>query len=345
MSIEGFSLVEHFDYMKRSIPQPFFIPTNEVKEIVKADSELDYDYLIKTTKHNYTLSKNSLRKLVDSLGVKFKLLFSVCDETNVLDLALPIINKLFKCFSDCFVFYATSDDALTIIDLNVNNAKGEEGTRYEDGPSPWNDELKAKSELFTCFAGFFDKFEIADSDTDIQVKADSVFDNKISMLLYKPVTGSTLQPMLNFTGKFSNMNGFTEIHPSLFDENTGINIVFPMNYINKQSQMTFEVMLNKLKHIHETFDVNDYIFREMTELAQPESEAPNSIKSLISNIITDSVINMNQPIKDIFTECNTLANDMRPAKAKKFKNQIGNIIGWCVLMKHVGCSNCGHIHI
>ena len=63
MSIEGFSLVEHFDYMKRSIPQPFFIPTNEVKEIIKADSELDYDYLIKTTKHNYTLSKNSLRKM------------------------------------------------------------------------------------------------------------------------------------------------------------------------------------------------------------------------------------------------------------------------------------------
>lgn len=344
MSIEGFSLVEHFDYMKQSIPQPFFIPTNEVKEIVREDNGTECDYIIKTTKHNYTLSRASLKKLVDALGVKSKLLYAVCNETDVLDLVLPIINKLFKCYSDCFVFYADLDDALSIIELNVNNVKGEEGTRYEDGPSPWNDELKVKPELFTCFAGFFDKFEITDSDTDIQVKADSVFDNKISMCLYKSASGSMLQPMLNFTGKFSNMNGFTEIHPSLFDENTGINIVFPMNYINKQSQMNFADMLKKLNHIHDTFDVNDYIFREMNELVSSD-DAPNAIKSAISNIITDSVINMNQPIKDIFTECSTLANNMRPAKANKFKNQIGSIIGWCVLMKHVGCSNCGHIHI
>ena len=173
MSVEGFSLIEHFDYIKRSIPQPFFIPSSEVKEIVKADSEVDYDYIIKTTKHNYSLSKSSLKKLVDSLGIKFKLLFSVCDETNVLDLVLPIVNKLFKCFSDCFVFYATADDALTIIELNVNNTKGEDGTRYEDGPSPWTDESKQKLELFTCFARFIETFEITDSDTNIQVKSDS----------------------------------------------------------------------------------------------------------------------------------------------------------------------------
>jgi len=344
MSIDSFSLVEHFDYMKRSIPQPFFIENKDVKEIVKGDSELEYDYIIKTTGHNYTLSKASLKKLVDALGVKFKLLFAVCDEVNVLDLVLPIVNKLFKCYADCFVFYAKSDDALTIIDLNINNTKGEEGTRYEDGPSPWPNDVKTKPELFTCFADFMNKYEITNDDTDIQVTADSTFDNKINMNLFKPVKGSNLQLMLSFTGKYSNMDGFNEIHPSLYDEDTGITITFPMNYVSKDNQISFSDMNTKLNHLHSTFDVNDYIFRDLNAL-EASDDTPSSIKSVISNIITDSIINMNQPIKDILTECDTLARDMKPAKAKKFKSQIGNIIGWCSLMKHSSCSNCGHIHM
>lgn len=344
MSIEGFSLIEHFDYMKRSIPQPFYIPSNSVKEIVKGDSGLDCDYVIKTTNNNYSLSRNSLKKLVDALGVKFKLLFAVCDEVNVLDLALPIVNKLFKCYSDCFVFYAKSDDALTIIDLNVNNVKGEEGTLYADGPSPWTVDINKNADELTCFANFMYKYGITNEDSDIQVKADSVFDTKVSMNLFKPVSGSKFQPMLSFAGKYSNIDGFSEIHPVLYDEDTKISIAFPMNYASKDNQMSYSDMNVKLNHVHSTFDVNDYIFREMNELVASD-DTPNSVKATISNIVVDSVINMNQPIKDILTECDTLARDMKPAKAKKFKSQIGNLIGWCVLMKHKGCSNCGHIHV
>lgn len=344
MSIESFSLVEHFDYMKRSIPQPFYIKPYDVNSIVRADNELDCDYVIKTKQHDYSLSRGSLKKLVDSLGVKYKLLSAVCDETNVIDLVLPIVNKLFKCFSDCFVFYANSDDALTIIDLNVNSVKGEEGTRYEDGPSPWMFDINKEADSFTCFANFMSKYDITDDDTNIQVKSDSVFSTKVSMSLFKPLTGSYFQPMLMFVGKFSNMDGFTEIHPSLYDESTGISIAFPMNYVSKDNQMPLTDMLSKLEHIHTTFDLNDYIFREMNELVA-SYDTPNSVKSIISSIVVDSIINMNQPIKDILVECNTIASNMKPAKAKKFKNQIGSLIGWCVLMKHIGCSNCGHIHI
>lgn len=344
MSVEGFSLIEHFDYMKRSIPQPFLIPSSEVNEIVRASDGLDCDYIIKTSKHDYSLSRNSLKKLVDSLGVKYKLLSAVCDETNVIELVLPIVNKLFKCYSDCFVFYASADEALVIIDLNVNSVKGEEGTRYEDGPSPWQIDINKNADEFTCFANFMDKYSLTENDTSVLVKSDSVFGTKVSMNLFKPISGSYFQPMLSFVGKFSNMGGFTEIHPALYDETTDIVVQFPMNYVGKDTQMTFSEMMSKLYHIHSTFDLNDFIFREMNELIASD-DAPGSVKSVISNIIVNSTINMNQSIKDILTECNTVANSMKPAKARKFKAQVGNIIGWCVLMKHVGCSNCGHIHI
>ena len=60
MSIESYSLVEHFDYMKNFIPQPFFISCDSVCEIVKNG---DDEYVIKTSKGNYSLTKKSLKKL------------------------------------------------------------------------------------------------------------------------------------------------------------------------------------------------------------------------------------------------------------------------------------------
>ena len=35
MAIDSFSLVEHFDFMKRYIPQPFYIKSEDVKCIKK----------------------------------------------------------------------------------------------------------------------------------------------------------------------------------------------------------------------------------------------------------------------------------------------------------------------
>ena len=104
MAIDSFSLVEHFDFMKRYIPQPFYIKSEDVKCIKKDEDQ----YFIETNKWNYDITKSAMKKLVDSLGVKIKLLDVVADEVNVIDMVMPIINKLFKSFADCFVFYIHS---------------------------------------------------------------------------------------------------------------------------------------------------------------------------------------------------------------------------------------------
>lgn len=346
MSIESYSLVEHFDFMKNYIPQPFFISNEDVKEIVKNDSESEYDYLIKTAHGNYSLTKGTIKKLVDSLGVKFKLLSSVCDETNVIELALPIINKLFKCFADCFVFYANSDDALTIIDLNVNMDKGEEGTRYEDGPSPWVKESKEDSSNFTCFAGFMTNLEIENTDTDIMVVAEDIMSsaNKVSFSIFKPSIGAILQPMLSFSSKFSNMDGFTEIHPAMYDEETGITITFPTNYYGKESDLSFKELWKKAESVQNHTDVNDYVFTEISEL-EMSNDTPNSIRKFIEDLSQNSILNLNQPIRNILTDANSISNGMKPSKKLKFKKQIGSLIGWCIIMKHSGCSSCGHMSV
>lgn len=353
--IDSYSLVEHFDYMKNYIPQPFFINNDDVKEIVKSDNELDEDYIIKTSKYNYTLSKASLKKLVDALGVKYKLLSAVCSETNVLEYVLPIVNKLFKCFADCFVFYANSDDVLTIIDLNVNTEKGDEGTKYENGPSPWLDEAKKDSSLFTCFSGFMNKLEITPNDTDILVVADDIMSSatNVSFSMFKSISGAVLQPMLIFSSKFSNLDGFSEIHPAMYDDETGITISFPTNYAKVKSENTsgevnsysFSYLWdNRAKKIQEHTDVNDYIFTEINEL-QVSSDSPNSVKKFIQDIVSDNILNLNQPIRNILNDAKSASDEMKPSKRNKFKKQIGSLIGWCITMKHSGCSSCGHLTV
>ena len=155
--IESFGLNEHFEYLKSCVPQPFSIKSSDIIDF-KKDVSNDGEYIIETTNGDrFSLSKPSLKKLVDSLGIKVKLLSAVCSETDVIDLTLPIISKLFKCFSDCFVFYALSDDRFFIVDLNLNNAKGEEGTVFENGPSPWPISIDDNKQSYTCFADFKDK--------------------------------------------------------------------------------------------------------------------------------------------------------------------------------------------
>lgn len=341
MTIEGFGLNEHFDYMTNYIPQPFGITSSNVNEF-KKESE---DYIIVTNDNKkYTLTMPSLKKLVDSLGVKVRLLNSVCDETDVIDLAIPIINKLFKCFADCFVFYASQDDSHLIIDLNVNSARGEEGTMYEDGPSPWPINISEHPRAFTCFASFKDKYSIDDSDTDILVKADDILQgSQVTINLFKDVTGTALQPMLTFSSKFSNLNGFADIHATLYDHNSNIYISFPMNYA-KDDDITFEELWKRVLHLYEKVDLDDFISQEVSELAASDT-TPNNVRNFITSILVDSVININQPIKDILAESVTICNGLKQSKAKKLRKSLGNLIAWAVCMKHSGCSECHHLHI
>lgn len=344
MNIESYSLVEHFDYMKKYIPQPFNISSDSVVSVCKAPDDED-NYIIKTTKGNYCLSRLSLKKLSDSLGVKVKLLSAVCDEVDVIDLALPIINKLFKCFADCFVFYATSEDAFTIIDLNVNNEKGEEGTKYENGPSPWKFDSNTDNSFFTCFADFLSTLDIKPSDTEIQVMADDIMSSNynVTVNLFIPVGNAVLQPMISFSGKFSDMDGFSHIHTALYDPVTKVSISFPMNYA-KLDGPSFNTLWKKALHLYECTDLKDYISREISELGASD-DTPKSVRKFISDLTTDSELNLNQSIEDIITEANTLASGMRPSKANKFKKALGSLIGWCIIAKHTGCEHCGHIHV
>lgn len=344
MSIESYSLVEHFDYMKNYVPQPFVISCDSVVSIaydVNAD-----DYVINTDKHKYSLARNVLKKIVDALGVKVKLLSAAADnEADVLDLVLPAVNKLFKCFADCFVFYAKADDSLTIIDVNVNAVKGDEGTKYENGPSPWKIDVNKNPSAFTCFADFMNKLSIDESDDTILVKADDIMTSSglVSISLFKQISDSPLQPILVFSSKFSNMNGFTEVHPILYDAATDIEIVFPMNYGSKEDT-PFEALWKKVLHVHESTDIHDYIFRELNELAASD-DAPAVVKNFISSILVDSVLNVNQPVRGILDEAASLAAKMKPGKKKKFLRQLGSLVGWCFCMKHSSCSTCGHIII
>lgn len=339
--IESFSLNEHFEYLKNCIPQPFGIKSSDVVAFEKESNGDDSDYVIRTASGKYTLSKSSLKKLVDSLGVKVKLLDAVCSETDVIDLALPIIDKLFKCFADCFVFYSTSDDRFFIIDLNVNNVKGEEDTMFENGPSPWPISIDENKQSFTCFTGFKDVFEIDDS---VLVKADDVWSNgPVTLNLFKEIIGATLQPMLTFSSKFSNLNGFSDIHTTLYDQASDIYIPFPMNYA-KDEGATFDDLWRKATHLYEKFDANDFIFQEVSELAASD-DTPSNVRNFISSILVDSIINVNQPIRDILAESVTVCNGLKPAKARKLKKSLGNLIAWCVCMKHNGCSECHHLHI
>lgn len=341
MAIDSFSLVEHFDFMKRYIPQPFYIKSEDVKCIKKDEDQ----YFIETNKWNYDIAKSAMKKLVDSLGVKIKLLDVVADEVNVIDMVMPIINKLFKSFADCFVFYAKNEEPLSIIDLNVNNQRGDEGTIYENGPSPWEIDIESQKDQFTCFINMLPALGIDENESDILVKADDIMPNNSQVLLNLfRSTNSNLQPMLVFTSKFSNMSGFTEIHPAIYDTATGINMVFPMNY-HTDEQLTFDEMWDKTLHVHSTMDVNDYIFSELSELAISD-DVPNGVKKFISDILCGEFdLNVNQPIKDILVEANQLSESMKIKQASKFKSKLGIIIAWACMQKHKSCSSCGHITI
>lgn len=341
MTINSYGLIEHFDYMTHFVPQPFELQCNDINCIVR---DADENYIIKTTKGDYTLSTCALRKLVDTLGIKIKLLSYVASETDVFELALPIINKLFKCFANCFVFYAKQDDQFAIIDLNANNEKGEAETIYENGPSPWKLDISSNKAQYTCFADFKSKYSIAENDTDILVKADDIMNgSKVSICLFKNITtDSQLQPMLTFSSKFSSMNGFLEILPSLFDEQTGISIEFPMNYA--KHEYSFDEMWEKVVHLCKNTDLNDFIFREINELAA-SSETPSALQNFIADLLVSSVVNMNQPIKNILSETVTATAEMKPAKRKKFIKQLGRLIAFALCMKHSGCEHCGHLEI
>ena len=97
MSLESIGLVEHFDFIKKVIPQPFVLKCEDVVSLtLNPETEM---YVVKTKQESYEIAKNTLKKLVDALGVKVKLLSSVSDsEADVYDLILPALNKLFKCF-------------------------------------------------------------------------------------------------------------------------------------------------------------------------------------------------------------------------------------------------------
>ena len=342
MTIESYGLIEHFNYMCKYVPQPFYINGCDIVELKKDGDE----YFIITQRSKYTLTKAAIKKLVDSLGVKIKLLSAVADEADVIDLVVPAVNKLLKCFAECFVFYATANEALTIIDLNVNSLPGEEGTKYEHGPSPWKIDVRKAPSLFTCFAEFMDKHAIENAAGSILVKAEDIMPSasQVSISLFKSVSESSrLQPMLVFNSKFSNMNGFSDIHTILYDIDSDIAITFPMNYA-KDDDVGFERMWKKAIHLLETTDLDDYIFREINELAA-SSETPGSVKNFISNVLVENTLNVNQPIKDILTEVGTVASTMKPAQVRKFKKNLGALIGFSLIMKHSGCASCGHMDI
>ena len=346
MSIDSYGFIEHFDYMRNYIPQPFIIKSEDVVDLVKNVSEPGHDeYSIVTKSKNYTLSKSSVKKLVDALGVKIKLLSAVCEEADVIDLVLPAVNKLFKCFADCFVFYATSDDALTIIDLNVNMEKGPEGTRYENGPSPWKIDIKKFPSSYTCFADFKNVYAIdSTTDGDLLVKSDELLSHgKVTMNLFKTIPGTNLQPMLTFSSMFSNMNGFSDIHPTLYDTTSGIYITFPMNYA-KDEDATFNDLWKKVVHLYESVDLNDYIFREVNELASSK-DTPGVVKNFISDILVNSTININQPIKNVLEEAVTVSASLKGGKKKKFMRQLGLLIAFAIVMRHSGCEHCGHLEV
>lgn len=341
MTIEGYRLTEHFNYIKNYIPQPFAIHSDDVVSIEKEGD----DYVIKTTNKKYTLSGSSIKKLVDSLGIKIKLFSSISDESDVLDLVLPAANKLFKCFSDCFVFYSTNDDALTIIDLNVNSVKGMSGTKYENGPSPWKFDVKSNPSAFTCFADFLFKFSIDKDDTSIMVKSDDIMKgSRVFISLFREDSKyNKVQPMLMFSSKFSNMNGFTDICPALYDESSDTLIPFPLNY-SKLEGSSFDDLWKKVNHLYDNTDFNDYISREVSELAASE-DTPGTVKNFIQDILTSYDININQPIRNILDDSCTLSNNMKPSKRKKFKLQLGSLIGWCLVAKHSCCEHCGRMSI
>lgn len=345
MSIESYGLIEHFDYMCNYVPQPFIINSEDVVNLIKSNSGAGNDeYSIVTKNKNYSLSKSSIKKLVDALGVKIKLLSAVCDEADVIDLVLPAVNKLFKCFADCFVFYSTAADALTIIDVNVNSEKGPENSKYENGPSPWQFDVVKSPSAYTCFADFKNKYSLDDEDYDVLVKADDLMvKDNVVMNLFKSVPGAIMQPMLTFSSRFSNMSGFTEIHPALYDETSGICITFPMNYA-KDEGASFSDLWRKVIHLYENVDVNDYIFREINELAS-SSDTPTFVRNFISTILVENTLNINQPIKNILSDAVTLMANLKPSKKKKFANQLGSLIAFSLCMKHSGCEHCGHLEI
>jgi len=329
--------------MCKYIPQPFAIKSVDVVSFEK-DTNDSGSYVIKVNNNTYSLSKIALKKLVDALGVKVRLLETVCFETDVIDLALPIIDKLFKCFADCFVFYSMSEDASFIIDLNVHNERGEAGSIFECGPSPWPISITDYPNSFTCFHLFKERYGIEDKDTNILVKSDDILSgDKVLFNTFKNVPDSILQPMLTFTSKFYDLNGFSDIHATLYDEASDIYMQFPSNYA-KLDEATFDDLWKKVLHINERLDLNDFIFQEVSELAASE-DTPNSVKKFISSILIDNTININQPIKDILAESVTVCNQLKPSKARKLKKNLGNLIAWAVCMKHSGCSECHRLHI
>jgi hypothetical protein len=339
MTLQSYNLNEHFDYMTRMVPQPFGISPNIVNEILIDENE---NYVIKTSRGNYTLSNNAIKKLVDALGIKIRLLSYVAEETDCIALAMPIVNKLFKCFADCFVFYAKSDDTFLITDLNCSSARGEEDTIYAIGPSPWELEISKHPVEYTCFAGF-NRYWDDELPNDVYVKAEDLMQgSKVVLNLFKEVKGCRLQPMLMFGSKYSNMNGFSEIYPVLYDTETGITLNFPMNYAKQE--LTFDEMWDKTIHLSKSTDLDDYIFREINELVS-SSNTPSAVQNFITDILVNSTINVNQPIKNILNDAVTLMSQMKPAKKKKFSKQLGSLISFALCMKHEGCEHCGHLEI
>lgn len=338
MSIEGYSLNEHFDYITHFIPQPFGIACGTVKEFTVPD------YTLTTTKGTLNFTKSAFRKVIDALGIKLQLLSYVADETSCISLAMPIINKLFKHFSNCFVFYCDSTDSQSVIDVNCHSDKGEEGTIYENGPSPWSVEISKSQIEFTCFNNFMKYWsDLETIPTDVMVKSDDIVQgSKVVLQLYKEVKDSRMQPMLIFSGKYSNMSGFNEIHPALYDTETGVLFKFPMNYA--KSEMNFDEMWSKVLHINSTTDVDDYVFREINELSASK-DTPANVKNFITDLLINNTLNVNQPIKDILNESVTLTSSMKPAKKTKFLQQVGSLIAYSLCMKHTGCEHCGHIEI
>lgn len=342
MSIDSYSLTEHFEYICNSIPQPFGITCESVDHIEETP---DHDYVIKlNTNKEYSLSNTSIKKLVDALGIKIKLLWCIADESNVIHLIMPALNQLFKCYADCFVFYAANDDPLHIIDVNVNSAKGDEGSKYEFGPSPWPLSISEHPKSFTCFTGFRTQYCIdSESNDDVLVKADEICKgSQVTMNLFKNVEGAAFQPVLTFNSKFSNMSGFSNIHPALIDLSTGITITFPMNYASDES--TFDDLWKSAMHLLTSTDQNDFIFREINEL-QNSNDTPNNIKNFIQQLTMDNLVNLNQPIRQILDDANTQMNSMKPAKRKAFSKNIGNLIAYSLVAKHACCEHCGHLEI
>ena len=149
--------------------------------------------------------------------------------------------------------------------------------------------------------------------------------------------------MLTFSSKFSNLKGFSDIHTTLYDQASDICIQFPMNYA-KDEDVTFNDLWKKVIHLYEKFDANDFIFQEVSELAA-SNDTPTNVRNFINSILVDSVINVNQPIKEILSEAANICGSLKPAQAKKLRKSLGNLIAWCVCMKHNGCSECHHLHI